>query len=75
MVGDSIEIRVLDSHSGEIKLGITAPRDIVILRKEIYDAVRDENKAAASAEADVAALGEAARRLGKHRHGHGHERR
>lgn len=64
LLGDDIEITILDSHSGEIKIGISAPRSVVILRREIYDAVREENRSAAmKGGAPGAAIGEAGRRL------------
>ena len=48
LIGSDIELTVLECHGGDVKLGIRAPRDVVILRKEIQDAVRGENIAASS---------------------------
>jgi carbon storage regulator len=51
MIGDQIEIRVLQVRgTGEgavVRLGITAPRDVTVLRKEVYDEVVAANQAAA----------------------------
>jgi carbon storage regulator len=43
MIGDSIEIVVLDSESDVVKIGITAPRHVEILRKELYAVIRESN--------------------------------
>ncbi|MEB1806668.1 MAG: carbon storage regulator CsrA [Bacillaceae bacterium] len=48
-IGDDIEIKILSVEGDQIKLGIEAPRNIEIHRKEIYIAIQEENsKAAAS---------------------------
>jgi carbon storage regulator len=47
MIGDSIEIKVLEIEGEQIKLGIIAPKHIDIHRKEIYIAIQEENKQAA----------------------------
>lgn len=46
MIGDDIEITVSKISDGSVKLGIKAPKDISILRKEIVELVKEENKAA-----------------------------
>jgi carbon storage regulator len=46
MIGDNIEVVMLDSHDGIVKIGINAPRDIKVYRKEIFDEIRDENNRA-----------------------------
>jgi carbon storage regulator len=46
MVGEDIEIKVVDVNSRVIKLGIEAPKDIAVHRKEVFDAIKDENLAA-----------------------------
>ncbi len=48
MIGDQIEITVISIQGDQIKLGINAPRQIAIHRKEIYLQIQDENKAAAA---------------------------
>jgi carbon storage regulator len=46
MIGDDIEIIVSKIDDGSVKIGIKAPRDIQILRKELYEEVERENKEA-----------------------------
>jgi carbon storage regulator len=42
-IGDSITVTVLAIEGDKVKLGIKAPRDITILRQEIYQAVQEQN--------------------------------
>ena len=46
MIGDEIEIVVIDIKGDQIKLGIKAPRRISVHRKEIYEEIQAENIAA-----------------------------
>ncbi|AGB42145.1 carbon storage regulator CsrA [Halobacteroides halobius DSM 5150] len=48
MVGDNIEITVVEAGGGQVRLGIDAPQDIEIHRKEIYQEIEATNKEAAS---------------------------
>ncbi|MBQ8997504.1 MAG: carbon storage regulator CsrA [Clostridium sp.] len=43
LIGDDIEITILNVGDGSIKIGIEAPKDKVILRKEVYENVKKEN--------------------------------
>lgn len=47
-VGDSIEITVIEVHGDQVKIGVDAPQSIKVFRKEIYDEIQRENKAASS---------------------------
>lgn len=47
MIGDEIEITVVDIRGDKVRLGITAPTRIAVHRKEVYDAIRQENERAA----------------------------
>ena len=46
LIGDDIEITVVKLDDGSVKLAIDAPREITILRKELYKAVEEENVSA-----------------------------
>ncbi|HEB29592.1 MAG TPA: carbon storage regulator [Spirochaetes bacterium] len=43
MIGDSVEIIVVEVKGDQVKLGIKAPRDIKVHRKEVYIAIQKEN--------------------------------
>lgn len=47
MIGDEIEITVVDIRGDKVRLGITAPTRIAVHRKEVYEAIRLENEQAA----------------------------
>ncbi len=49
MIGDTIELKVLGVDGGSVKLGIQAPREVPVHRKEIYEEIRRENLAATRA--------------------------
>ena len=53
LIGDNIEITVVKIDEGTVKLAINAPRDISILRKELYREVEEENKTAAEFDAEI----------------------
>jgi carbon storage regulator len=43
MIGDDIEVSVLAVSRDKIRLGITAPRDVPVFRKEVYLSIKDES--------------------------------
>jgi carbon storage regulator len=47
MIGDDIEVTVVDIRGDKVRLGINDPKEISVHRKEVYEAIRRENKAAA----------------------------
>ena len=50
VINNNIEITVLEIRGDQIKLGITAPKDVPVYRKEVYLQIQKENEAAASVE-------------------------
>lgn len=49
LIGEDIEVVVLEVTGDRVKLGIDAPREVEILRQELLDAVTEENKRASAA--------------------------
>ncbi len=47
LIGEDIEITVTKIEDGSVKLSISAPKEVTILRKELYKEVEQENKMAA----------------------------
>ena len=48
MIGHDIEVVVLGIDGDRVRIGIEAPKDVTILRKEVYIDVADTNKEAIS---------------------------
>lgn len=46
IINDDVEIMILDTQGDQVKLGIKAPRNVKIFRKEIYEEIQRENIAA-----------------------------
>jgi carbon storage regulator len=49
MIGDQVEISVVDIKGDQVKLGINAPKQVKVYRREIYRSIQEENMAAAKA--------------------------
>lgn len=56
MIGDLIEITVVDVRGDKVRLGITAPLSIPVHRKEVYEAIQNENRAASRVRIDDVTL-------------------
>ncbi len=50
IIGDDIVITVVDIKGEQVKIGVTAPKSVSIHRKEVYEAIQQENLAAARTE-------------------------
>ena len=46
IIDGKIEVKIIELEDGRVKIGIEAPKEIEILRKELYDQMQEENKAA-----------------------------
>ncbi len=46
-IGDSIEVVLAEINKGSVRIGINAPRDMPVYRKEIYQKILQENQEAA----------------------------
>lgn len=42
-IGDTIRIKVLAVHDGQVKLGIDAPKDVKVFRSEVYEQIQRQN--------------------------------
>jgi carbon storage regulator len=47
IIGDNIVVTVVDVRGDKVKLGIDAPQDVTVHRREVYEAIRRENQQAA----------------------------
>jgi len=44
MIGDEVEITIVDVRGDKVRLGITAPKSIAVHRREVYDAIQREKQ-------------------------------
>lgn len=61
MIGDDVVVTIVDIRGDKVRLGINAPQDIPVHRREVYEAIQRENQKAAQIKAGDT------RRLGKER--------
>jgi carbon storage regulator len=47
MIGDNVQITIVDIRGDKVRLGIVAPTEIPVHRKEVYEAIQRENRKAA----------------------------
>ncbi len=56
VIGDDIQVSVVEIKGDQIKLGISAPRHVKVYRQEVYDAIQAENVQAAKSAAPIGTL-------------------
>lgn len=56
IIGNEIEIKILEVRGEQVKIGISAPKEVPIYRKEIYLQIQKENQEALTSEKDGLAL-------------------
>jgi len=44
MIGEDVEITIVDIRGDKVRLGITAPKEVSVHRREVYDAIQREKK-------------------------------
>jgi carbon storage regulator len=49
VIGDQVEVSVVDIKGDQVKLGINAPRAVPVFRLEVYRTIQEENRRAAAA--------------------------
>jgi len=57
MIGDDVELTVVDIRGDKVRIGIKAPSSVAVHRKEVYDAIRNENQQAAGFRGEIIAFG------------------
>lgn len=53
LIGDDIEIKIVKIEDGSVKIAINAPKEKTILRKEVYEKVKNENSKAITKVDDI----------------------
>lgn len=47
IIGDNVEIQIIEIKGDQVKIGINAPRSVAVFRKEVFEEIQKENLAAA----------------------------
>ena len=47
MIGEDIAISIIEIRGDQVRIGVDAPKTVKVFRREVFDAIRAENKAAA----------------------------
>ena len=42
MIGEEVEVKIVDIRGNKVRLGITAPKSVAVHRREVYDAIHRE---------------------------------
>lgn len=53
IINGNIEVKILEIEDGKVSIGITAPKDVDIFRKELYESIQEENLKAAKIEFNI----------------------
>lgn len=53
IIDGKIEIKIIESEDGRVRIGIEAPKEIQIHRKEVFDEIEKENKASVSSKLNL----------------------
>ncbi len=53
MIGDNIDVTVLDIRGRQVRLGINAPKDVSVHREEIYQRIQKEKQATEERDTDT----------------------
>ncbi len=53
IINGDIEIKILEIEDGKVRIGIEAPKDVDIFRKELYKSIQEENLEAAKNTVDI----------------------
>lgn len=52
VIGDNVQITIVDIRGDKVRLGIVAPSEIPVHRKEVYDAIQRENRKASKVDTE-----------------------
>lgn len=50
IINNNVEITILEVKGDQVKIGVTAPREVPVYRKEVYTQIQEANQEAVSAE-------------------------
>jgi carbon storage regulator len=75
IIGDNVQVTIVDIRGDKVRLGIVAPAEVSVHRKEVYDAIQRENRKAAAVSAEEVAAVVPAPQAVSHTNNHHGKRR
>lgn len=65
IIGQEIEVVVLGTEGDKVRIGIRAPREVDVYRKEVYESIRQSNQEAATSTLAVGELSQVLQKMKK----------
>jgi carbon storage regulator len=56
MIGEDISLTIIEIRGDQVKVGVDAPKSVKVFRKEVYEAIQNENRAAATSSNNLDSL-------------------
>lgn len=56
IIGEDISITIIEIRGDQVKIGVEAPKSVKVFRQEVYLAIQNENRAAATSTPDMGSL-------------------
>ncbi len=56
MIGEDIVLSIIEIRGDQVKIGVEAPKSVKVFRQEVYEAIKNENRAAATSNTDLETL-------------------
>ena len=57
VIGENVQVSIVDIKGDQVKIGIDAPTSVKVYRYEVFEAIQEQNRAAASSAVDLPDLG------------------
>ena len=57
VIGENVQVSIVDIKGDQVKIGIDAPTSVKVYRYEVFEAIQEQNRAAASSALDLPDLG------------------
>ena len=56
MIGEDIVLSIIEIRGDQVKIGVEAPKAVKVFRQEVYEAIQNENRAAAGSHGNIETL-------------------
>ncbi len=56
MIGDDVSVTIIEIRGDQVKIGIEAPKSVKVFRQEVFEAIKNENRAAATSAPNLEGL-------------------